>query len=104
MRRAIVIALVLAGCGGSSPPAGRAARTCAPTEGHVESVDLAPEGTPSRVRTGPGMELKAPKRNLAAGRIGKPMVVTGVVTGVDCKPLAGATVQVHQTNGDGRYG
>jgi protocatechuate 3,4-dioxygenase beta subunit len=104
MRRAIVIALVLAGCGGSSPPVERAARTCAPTEGHAETVEPAPAGTPSRVKLGPGMELKATKRNLAAAAIGKPLVVTGVVTGTNCRPLAGATVYAWQTNGNGRYG
>jgi protocatechuate 3,4-dioxygenase beta subunit len=104
MKRAILIALVLAGCGGGSEPVERAARTCAPSEGHPESVASSPEGTPSRVRTSPGMELEPTKRNLAAGRIGEPLVVTGVVTGTDCKPLAGATIEVHQTNGEGRYG
>jgi protocatechuate 3,4-dioxygenase beta subunit len=104
MRRAIVIALVLAGCGGGNDPVERAAKTCEPTHGHPESVASSPEGTPSRVRLGPGWELKPTKRNLAAAAIGKPMVVTGVVTGTDCKPLAGATVQAHQTNGAGRYG
>lgn len=102
MKRALVLAIVLAGCGGSEPRAAK--KTCAPTEGHPESVVSSSGGTPSRVRMSPGMELKATKRNLAAGRIGKPLVVTGVVTGTDCKPLAGATVQAHQTNGRGRYG
>jgi protocatechuate 3,4-dioxygenase beta subunit len=104
MRRAIVIALVLAGCGGGNEPAERAAKTCAPTEGHAETVVAAAPDTPSRVRMSPGMELKPTKRNLAAGRIGKPLVVTGVVAGTDCEPLEGATVQAHQTNGEGRYG
>jgi protocatechuate 3,4-dioxygenase beta subunit len=75
-----------------------------PTEGEAEAVVSSPADTPSRVRPSPGMELKATKRNLAAGRIGDPLVVTGVVRGTDCAPLAGATVQMHQTNGDGRYG
>ena len=106
MKRALVLAIVLAGCGGgdSEPPPERAAKTCAPTEGHPESLVSSPESTPSRVRPSPGMELKATKRNLAAGRIGRPLTVTGVVTATDCTPLAGATVQIHQTNGEGRYG
>jgi protocatechuate 3,4-dioxygenase beta subunit len=104
MRRAIVVALLLAGCGGSTQPVERAARTCEPTHGHPESVVSSPEGSSSRARMGPGMELEATKRNLAAARIGKPMVVTGVVRGTDCKPLAGATVHAWQTNGAGRYG
>jgi len=105
MKRAIVVALVLAaGCGDSSPPADRAARTCPPTHDHREAAVSSPAGTPSRVRMGPGMELEPTRRNLAAARIGKPMVVTGVVAGTDCEPLAGATLAAHQTNGDGRYG
>ena len=102
----ILIALVLAaGCGGSEkPPAERAAKTCAPTEGETDTVAAAPANTPSHVRPSPGMELKPTKRNLAAGRVGDPLVVTGVITGTDCKPLAGATVEMHQTNGRGRYG
>ena len=57
-----------------------------------------------RVRLGPGMELKATKRNVAAAHRGEPLAVTGVVRGEDCAPLAGATVHVWQTNGQGRYG
>jgi protocatechuate 3,4-dioxygenase beta subunit len=107
MRRPILVALVLAaGCGGSEKPqpAERAAKTCAPTQGEAETVASAPADTPSRVRPSPGMELKPTRRNLAAGRIGDPLVVTGVIRGTDCEPLAGATVQMHQTNGRGRYG
>jgi protocatechuate 3,4-dioxygenase beta subunit len=105
MKRAILIALVLAGCGGGNDAVERAAKTCAPTAGEPgTTVPQAAAGTPSRVRMSPGMELEPTKVNLAAGRVGKPLVVTGVVTGTDCKPLAGATVQAHQTNGKGRYG
>lgn len=68
------------------------------------SVAQAAAGTPSRVRLGPGMELKATKRNVAAARVGTPLVVTGVVRGDDCAPLAGATINAWQTNGKGRYG
>jgi protocatechuate 3,4-dioxygenase beta subunit len=105
MRRAILVGLVLAaGCGGGEKPAERAAKTCAPSEGETDTVATAPEGTPSRVRPGPGWDVKPTKRTLAAARIGDPLVVTGVVTGTDCEPLAGTTVQAHQTNGNGRYG
>jgi protocatechuate 3,4-dioxygenase beta subunit len=105
MKRAIVAALVLAaGCGDETKPAERAARTCAPTAGTVESVTAAQADTPSRIRMGPGMTLKPTPRTLAAARIGKPLVVTGVVAGTDCAPLAGATVTAWQTNGRGRYG
>jgi protocatechuate 3,4-dioxygenase beta subunit len=50
------------------------------------------------------MELKATKRNLAAARVGVPLVVTGIVRGEDCAPLEGATIVAWQTNGNGRYG
>ena len=50
------------------------------------------------------MELKATKRNLAAARVGEPLVVTGIVRGENCAPLPGATINAWQTNGEGRYG
>jgi protocatechuate 3,4-dioxygenase beta subunit len=103
-RAAIVLLAVAAGCGGSSDPEPAAERTCAPTPGAVEAADLASSGTAARVRLGPGMELKATRRNLAAARIGEPLVVTGTVRAEDCAPLAGATLHVWQTNGKGRYG
>ena len=106
MRRATILAVILAaGCGGdSSQPTAVEKKTCRPTEGAREAVQRAPSGTAGRVRLGPGMELKATRRNLAAGRVGKPLVVSGVVRGEDCTPLRGATVHVWQTNGRGRYG
>lgn len=107
MKRAIALALVLAaGCGESQTPepAERAGKTCEPTRGEAESVVSSPADTPSRIRMGPGMELEANRRTLAGARVGRPLVVTGVISGTDCRPLAGATVQAHQTNGRGRYG
>jgi protocatechuate 3,4-dioxygenase beta subunit len=58
------------------------------------------EPRPARTRHG----AEATKRNIAAARIGDPLVVAGTVRGEDCAPLAGATINVWQTNGDGRYG
>jgi protocatechuate 3,4-dioxygenase beta subunit len=101
-RAAILLVAVAAGCGGSEQRAAK--RSCAPTAGAVEAVDRAAAGTASRVRLGPGMELKATKRNVAAAHRGEPLAVTGVVRGEDCAPLAGATVHAWQTNGKGRYG
>jgi protocatechuate 3,4-dioxygenase beta subunit len=104
-RAAILVVIVAAGCGGDpSRPAAVEEKTCTPTVGAREAVDRAATGTAGRVRLGPGMELKATKRNLAAGRVGTPLVVSGVVRGEDCAPLSGATVHVWQTNGKGRYG
>ena len=93
-RAAILLVLVAAGCGGSEQRAAK--RTCAPTPGAVEAADLASSGTASRVRLGPGMELKATRRNLAAARVGDPLAVTGTVRAEDCAPLPGATIHVWQ--------
>jgi protocatechuate 3,4-dioxygenase beta subunit len=111
-RAALLLVAFAAGCGGSPddrpdrPDRERAAAkpACEPTTGAVESVVPSGEGTASRVRLGPGMELEATKRTLAAARVGRPLVVTGLVRGDDCAPLAGATIHVWQTNGKGRYG
>jgi protocatechuate 3,4-dioxygenase beta subunit len=106
-RAAIVVTLVAAGCGGSAERKAAAPEekaTCAPTPGVYEGVPPSPDGTPSSVRLGPGMELKATKRNVAAGGIGKPLVVSGTVRDEGCAALAGATINVWQTNGEGRYG
>ena len=101
-KAALLLVLVAAGCGGSEQRAAK--RACAPTPGAVEAADLASSGTAARVRLGPGMELKATRRNLAAARLGDPLTVTGTVRGEDCAPLKEATIHVWQTNGRGRYG
>ena len=108
MRSAIVIVLLsvaLAACGGESPPQARKAppRECAPSAGEPAQVVSAPSDTASRIRLGPGMELESTPATLAAGR-GRPLVVSGVVSGQDCAPVAGATLYVWQANAAGRYG
>jgi protocatechuate 3,4-dioxygenase beta subunit len=104
-RASIVLVVVAAGCGGSDREPRTAAKPdCKPTPGGGARVSIAGSAAESRVRLGPAMELKATKRNLAAGRVGKPLVVTGTVRGEDCAPLAGATINAWQTNGNGRYG
>jgi protocatechuate 3,4-dioxygenase beta subunit len=106
MRSAIVIVLLsLAACGGSSPRVRTAPqRECAPSAGQPEELASAPSGTPSRVRLGPGMTLEPSPATIAAGRGGRRLTVSGVVSGQDCAPLAGATLNAWQTNAAGRYG
>jgi protocatechuate 3,4-dioxygenase beta subunit len=110
MRPAIItvaLAVTLAACGGGSPSPQVdkvAKRECEPTVGHLDQVAVAPSRTPSRVRLGPGMELERTPETIAAARRGRRFVVSGVIRGQDCAPLAGATLSVHQTNGAGLYG
>jgi protocatechuate 3,4-dioxygenase beta subunit len=60
---------------------------------------------PWRVRLGPGEALARTPANLKASRRGRPLVIAGRVLAADCAtPVAGATVHVWQTNGDGHYG
>ena len=100
----------VAGCGGSDPPASKPAATpakaagCTPTAGQPERGEPVAGDAPSRIRLRPGMELERNRKTLAAGRVGKPLVVRGSVQSEDCAPLEGASVHVWQTNGDGRYG
>ena len=100
----------VAGCGGSDPPASEPAATpakaagCTPTQGQPEQGEPVAADVPSRIRLGPGMELKRTAKTLAAGRVGRPLLVRGSVRSHDCAPLEGASVHVWQTNGDGRYG
>jgi protocatechuate 3,4-dioxygenase beta subunit len=107
----VLLSLLLTACGdggsggASTPPARKAPkRECPPSIGHPEQVASAPSGTPSRVRLGPGMELEPTPANIAAGRGGRRLLVSGVVSGPDCAPLAGATLNVWQTNAAGKYG
>lgn len=60
---------------------------------------------PSRTRLGPGMELRPSAKAIAASRRGQRLLVSGTVYAADCTtPLAGASLQVWQTNADGEYG
>jgi protocatechuate 3,4-dioxygenase beta subunit len=105
----LLLAVPLAACGGGGaapkpkPKPEAVARTCTATYGDPEEVSSAPASTPSRARMGPGMTLTRTPKTLAAGR-GKPLVVTGRVTGDDCEPLAGATLNAWQANARGIYG
>jgi protocatechuate 3,4-dioxygenase beta subunit len=103
-----VLSVTLAACGGGgggSKPARTAAKpACAPTLGEREQVSPAMTDTPSRVRLGPGDTLRRTPKTLAGARGGRRLVVTGVVSGSDCAPLAGATLNAWQTNAAGVYG
>jgi protocatechuate 3,4-dioxygenase beta subunit len=99
---AVIVVAFVVGCGDSPK---RAVSTCAPTPGEPpEQVATAPHGTPARVRLGPGGDVERTRATIAAGRRGKPLVVSGVVRGPDCRRLAGATVNAWQTNAAGKYG
>lgn len=68
---------------------GGAGDACAETEDNIE---------------GPYYRRGAPwKDDLAAGRKGTKLVVNGVVSGADCKPLAGAILDVWQADDAGHY-
>jgi protocatechuate 3,4-dioxygenase beta subunit len=60
---------------------------------------------PSRARLGPGGEVRRTPATVAAGRGGQRLVVSGTVYRDDCAtPLAGASIEVWQTNAEGEYG
>jgi protocatechuate 3,4-dioxygenase beta subunit len=87
----------------SSPSAATAA--CRPTPGGVDGPAAAPPDTPSRVRLGPGRQVKRTAETIAISRRGEPLLVTGVVYAMDCRtPLSGATIDAWQTNAEGAYG
>jgi hypothetical protein len=113
----VVVALIAAGCtsedrpAADRPAAGAAAAptrpACTATPGGAPQggEPAAAPGTPSRIRLGPGGQLTRSPANLAASRRGQRLLVSGVVYQEDCAtPLAGATINVWQTNKDGVYG
>ena len=79
---------------------------CQASRGQPSSdLEAVPSKTPWRVRLGPGDSLVPTPANLKASRRGRPLVISGRVLAADCAtPVAGATVHVWQTNGDGDYG
>src|SRR5215470_17666410 len=62
--------------------------------------------TPTTVE-GPFHVAEAPERgvgeNMTEGAPGEPLFITGTVRGLDGKPLAGAVLDVWQTDGEGLY-
>jgi hypothetical protein len=74
------------------PEGGAPPRACAPTEDNIEGPFYRP-GAPKRAN------LVDPA--LALG--GTPLTISGVVNGPDCRPLAGALLDVWQADPRGRY-
>ncbi|HEV2894166.1 MAG TPA: hypothetical protein VG411_10445 [Actinomycetota bacterium] len=82
--------------------------TCAPTRGEAAqgtTREVAADA-PSTARLGPGGDVERTAETVAAGwRGGTRLTVSGTVYGADCEtPLAGASIQVWQTNAAGEYG
>jgi catechol 1,2-dioxygenase len=73
--------------------------------GPAQGTASAATDAPSRLRLGPAAELRASKQAQAAASRGQRLLVSGTVYAADCvTPLAGATLQVWQTDADGVYG
>jgi protocatechuate 3,4-dioxygenase beta subunit len=87
--------------------AGAPAGTCAPTPGEAAqgtAREVAADA-PSTARLGPGGDVERTAETVAAGWDGTRLTVSGTVYGADCRtPLAGASIQVWQTNAAGEYG
>jgi protocatechuate 3,4-dioxygenase beta subunit len=118
-----VAVLALGGCDSASRDRAASSRTSAPTPtgtpaatstgaGCVPTRGEPAQGTgavaadaPSRARLGPGGEVRRTPETVAAGRGGQRLVVSGTVYRADCRtPLAGASIEVWQTNAEGEYG
>jgi protocatechuate 3,4-dioxygenase beta subunit len=110
-------ALGLVGCdpeppagGVSSQPtvssAGGPTEACEPTRGEAaQGTGPVAADAPSRGRLGPGGDVPRTAETVARGRGGERLVVSGTVYGPDCRtPLAGASIEVWQTNAAGEYG
>jgi hydroxyquinol 1,2-dioxygenase len=74
----------------------------------VDSINSRrPTGATENTILGPFYVMNPPERangeTICLDGKGEPLLVSGRVTGVDGKPLAGATVDVWQTNDDGFY-
>jgi protocatechuate 3,4-dioxygenase beta subunit len=112
-----VAMLGLVGCD-PAPPDGRTSTSTSASAGSGAGCEPTPgeaaQGTtrevaadaPSTARLGPGGEVERTAATVAAGwRGGTRLTVSGTVYGADCEtPLAGASIQVWQTNAAGEYG
>ena len=90
----------------AAAPGTTARPDCTVTPGApAQGTESAPADAPSRLRLGPAAELRGSAEADAAARRGQLLLVSGTVYAADCAtPLAGATLQVWQTDADGEYG
>ena len=90
----------------AAAPGTTARPDCTVTPGApAQGTESAPADAPSRLRLGPAAELRGSAEADAAARRGQRLLVSGTVYAADCAtPLAGATLQVWQTDADGEYG
>jgi protocatechuate 3,4-dioxygenase beta subunit len=115
----VAVAAALGGCDRDRPaaqPATRASAAPAPVTTAPPDCSVTPgtpaQGTapaaadaPSRLKLGPSPELRGSAAAKAAARRGQRLLVSGTVYAADCAtPLAGASLQVWQTDADGVYG
>lgn len=92
---------------GGAPATTAPGRACAATRGEAsQGTGAIAAGTPSRIELGPGGEVRRTAATVAAGRRGgQRLLVSGTVYAADCvTPLAGASLEVWQTNAAGEYG
>ncbi len=92
----------------STPASAGSGAGCEPTPGEAAqgtTREVAADA-PSTARLGPGGDVDWTAETVAAGRRGGTrLTVSGTVYGADCEtPLAGASIQVWQTNAAGEYG
>ena len=87
-------------------PATTARPGCEVTPGApAQGTAPAAADAPSRLELGPSPELHGSARAQAAAKRGQRLLVSGTVYAADCTtPLAGATLQVWQTDAEGVYG
>ena len=101
---ALGAAVVLAACGGTSSRAATSASTTqtAPVATAVAATTCAKSAA---LTEGPYWKAGSPARwNLRrAGVKGKALLMTGKVLGTDCKPIAGAAIDIWQADGEGNY-
>lgn len=120
------VGILLAACGSSpassspsttasSPGSGAAASTSAPASGDpivptpettepASTIECQPGATLVEQTEGPYYTPGAPERtDVTDGAPGTPLLVTGYVLDSSCSPIAGATVDVWQADGNGTY-